>query len=129
MLLHPGRLDGARLEVVRTHAALGAEIVSDVLTPAQVGWVRHHHERPDGTGYPDGLAGDQIPLGARIISVADAWDVMVTERPDKSARAPAEALAECRRHAGGQFDRVCVEALARLLAAGALPGTSGAPIA
>jgi HD-GYP domain-containing protein (c-di-GMP phosphodiesterase class II) len=81
--------------------------------------IRHHHERPDGSGYPDGLEGDEIPLGARIVAVVDAYDVMIRRpyRPERygSKRSPAEALHELRREAGRQFDVRVVEAMGRLL--------------
>ena len=63
------------------HAALGAAIVAEVLSPEQVRWIRGHHERFDGAGYPDGLAGDDIPDGARLLALADAWDAMTSDRP------------------------------------------------
>jgi HD-GYP domain-containing protein (c-di-GMP phosphodiesterase class II) len=72
--------------------------------------IRHHHERFDGGGYPDGLAGDDIPLGARIIHVADAFDSMLTTRVYRPARPAREALAELRRNAGTQFCPRCVGA-------------------
>jgi hypothetical protein len=87
VLLKPGRLTAEEYEAVKQHAALGAQIVDEILTPEQVGWVRHHHERPDGRGYPDGLAGDEIADGARIIALADAFDVMTAARPYSSAEA------------------------------------------
>ena len=81
--------------------------------------IRHHHERPDGSGYPDGLEGDEIPLAARIVAVADAYDVMLRRpyRPERygSKRSPAEALQELRHEAGRQFDVRVVEAMGRLL--------------
>ena len=81
--------------------------------------IRHHHERPDGSGYPDGLKADEIPLTARIVAVVDAYDVMLRRsyRPERygSKRSPAEALGELRREAGGQFDARVVETLGRLL--------------
>ncbi len=73
-------------------------------------YIRHHHERWDGRGYPDGLAGHQIPLGARIITVADAYDAMTSDRPYRAALSPEIALAELRRGAGRQFDPDLVEA-------------------
>jgi len=73
-------------------------------------YIRHHHERWDGTGYPDGLAGKQIPLGARIIAVADAYDAMTSDRPYRAALTPEVALAELREGAGRQFDPELVEA-------------------
>jgi HD domain len=66
--------------------------------------VRHHHERYDGRGYPDGLAGDTIPLESRIIFVADAFEAMTSDRPYRKAPGPQHALGELRRHAGTQFD-------------------------
>ena len=81
--------------------------------------IRHHHERPDGGGYPDGLEGEEIPLGARIVAVVDAYDVMLRRpfRPERygSKKAPAEALQELWDEAGLQFDVGVVEALGRLL--------------
>ena len=77
--------------------------------------IRHHHERFDGTGYPDRLGGEEIPLGARIIHVADALDSMLTTRIYRAARPAAEALQELRRSAGTQFCPRCVTALERIL--------------
>ena len=77
--------------------------------------IRHHHERFDGTGYPDGLAGDDIPLGARIIHVADALDSMLTTRIYRAARPAPEALGELGGAAGSQFCPRCVGALERIL--------------
>src|SRR6202035_4893282 len=78
-------------------------------------WVRHHHERIDGAGYPDGLAGDQIPLESRIIHVADAFEAMTSDRPYRLAPGHSYAIEEFRRHANTQFDRDVVEALIRRL--------------
>ena len=81
--------------------------------------IRHHHERPDGSGYPDGLEGDEIPLAARIVAVADAYDVMLRRpyRPERygAKSSPAEALQELWDEAGRQFDVGVVEAMGRLL--------------
>ena len=89
---------------MREHAALGAEIVSDVLSAEQARWVRHHHERCDGRGYPDGLAGEDIPEGARILALADAWDAMTSDRPYRRALGTDEALApKVERLGGRQF--------------------------
>jgi HD-GYP domain-containing protein (c-di-GMP phosphodiesterase class II) len=74
-----------------------------VLSDEQIGWLRGHHERVDGTGYPDGLSGSDIPDGARLLAVADSWDVMTSERPYASAMTVTAALEECRRCAGSQF--------------------------
>ncbi|MFN8123670.1 MAG: diguanylate cyclase [Thermoleophilia bacterium] len=100
------------------HAELGAEIAAEALDPDQCTWIRHHHERWDGGGYPDGLSGTEIPAGARILAVADSWDVMVSGRRAYSApRALDDALDELDRHAGTQFCPVAVDALRRLVAA------------
>ncbi len=76
--------------------------------------VRATHERWDGTGYPDGLAGEQIPLPARVIAVCDAYSAITAERPYQASRAPAEAVAELRRCAGTHFDPAVVDAFARV---------------
>ena len=84
----------------------------DLLSPEQIAWIRHHHERFDGLGYPDRLAGTDIPDGARLLAVADAWDAMTVARPYGTPRTADEALAECRRGAGTHF---CPDAVAALL--------------
>ncbi len=89
--------------------------------------IRHHHERWDGAGYPDGLRGERIPLLARIIAIADAYDAITAGRPYRPARSPAEALAELARHAGSQFDprlaaAFCREIRRRLPRGAAAPG-------
>jgi HD-GYP domain-containing protein (c-di-GMP phosphodiesterase class II) len=90
--------------------------------------VLHHHEAYDGSGYPSGLAGERIPLGARIFAVADTFDAMTSDRPYRKALPPEQALAEIRRCAGSQFDPQVVDALLaiplhELLAAGQDKGT------
>ena len=107
----PGPLTNAQYEEVKTHTTLGAQIVSDILDPEQVLWVRWHHERPDGRGYPDGLRGEEIPEGARLMALADAWDAMTSERAYSDRMPAAEALAECVRLAGLQFAPEAVQAL------------------
>jgi HD-GYP domain-containing protein (c-di-GMP phosphodiesterase class II) len=77
--------------------------------------IRHHHEHYDGSGYPDHLRGEEIPLGARIIHVADALDSMLTTRIYRRALSPADALAELRRESGTQFCPRCVGALERVI--------------
>jgi HD-GYP domain-containing protein (c-di-GMP phosphodiesterase class II) len=120
ILFKPGRLTAAELAKAQLHAALGAEMLADVLAPEQAGWVRAHHERWDGTGYPDGLAGERVPDGARILHLADAWDVMTSNRPYMPPMSGAQALAECRRLSGAQFWGRAVDALEELWEAGAL---------
>ncbi len=119
ILLKPGALTREEHEEVKRHATLGADIVADVLFPEQVVWVRSHHERPDGAGYPDGLADPDIPEGARLLAVADAYDVMTVARPYSDPKQPTTALAECRQLAGRQFDPEAVEALCAVVESGA----------
>jgi diguanylate cyclase (GGDEF)-like protein len=103
LLLKPGALSASEFELVKTHAALGAQMAHGVLSDEQTCWLRGHHERFDGTGYPDGLAGEDICDGARLLALADSWDVMTSERPYARIMRPTEALEECKRGAGGQF--------------------------
>jgi response regulator RpfG family c-di-GMP phosphodiesterase len=90
---------------MREHPEIGERIcdplrMSRDFTPI----IRHHHERWDGAGYPDGLKGEQIPLGARIVALADAFDAIVRGRPYRAARSVDEAFAELKKHSGEQFD-------------------------
>ncbi|TAK35428.1 MAG: diguanylate cyclase [Chloroflexota bacterium] len=101
--------------VVREHPRLGAEILKSVRGLLRIiSCVRHHHERYDGSGYPDGIAGTAIPLGARIIAVADAFDAMTSDRPYRLALSVEEAIAEIRANAGTQFDPQVVQSLAEV---------------
>ncbi len=116
-ILHKkGPLTEEEWAVMRRHPIIGAEIVGQIkkLAPAAA-IVRHHHERYDGQGYPDGLKGEAIPLGARILAVVDAYGAIVDRRPYKDARPHEEAVAELRRGAGTQFDPRVVEAFLRVL--------------
>lgn len=117
VLRKPGPLDPAERAVMMAHAELGARIVGANPALAElVPLVRHHHEWYSGRGYPDGLKGEAIPLGAAIISVADAFDTMTTGRPYRRASSLEEAMEELRRSAGTQFHPRVVEALAEALA-------------
>jgi HD-GYP domain-containing protein (c-di-GMP phosphodiesterase class II) len=112
ILLKPGPLNDEEWVVMRSHAAIGGELVARIdafahLAPA----VRASHERWDGTGYPDGLAGENIPLAARIIAACDTYDAIITDRPYRRARSPQQARAELRRVAGTQLDPGVVDAL------------------
>jgi diguanylate cyclase (GGDEF)-like protein len=120
VLLKPGPLTDEEFALVKTHAALGAQMASEVLEEDQVAWIRGHHERHDGRGYPDGLAGEAIPEGARILALADSWDVMTSIRSYSTAWSLEEALLECRAESGGQFWPPAVDALSALHQAGAL---------
>jgi diguanylate cyclase (GGDEF)-like protein/putative nucleotidyltransferase with HDIG domain len=110
ILLKPGRLTREEYAVVRKHAELGAQIAAEIFNPEQTAWLRGHHERFDGTGYPDGLTADEIPDGAQILAVSDAYDVMVSDHPYARGLEPTEALEELRRCAGTQFAPEAVEA-------------------
>ena len=117
VLLKPGRLTEDEYDLIKTHAELGAQMVEDLLLPEQVAWIRAHHERPDGRGYPAGLTEAAIPDGAAILAVADAFDVMTATRIYSAARTREDALAECVRLVGAQFSPAPVAALAALCAA------------
>jgi diguanylate cyclase (GGDEF)-like protein len=109
----PAPLTAEEHEVMRSHAAWGAKILEPLKVKTIECIVRHHHEAFDGRGYPDSLKGEQIPLGARIIAVADAFHAMVSARAYREARTVEEALAELRRCRGTQFDPLVVDALVK----------------
>jgi diguanylate cyclase (GGDEF)-like protein len=117
VLQKPGALTPEEVQLVRAHPELGYSLLDGLEIEPVDTWIRHHHEHWDGSGYPDGLAADEIPVGSRVILVADAFDAMTSERSYQGARTPAHALAELRRMAGRQFDPVVVAALERLLQA------------
>lgn len=117
LLGKPGPLDLSESALMRTHALIGERVVRAAPSLAHVAdVVRSSHERIDGGGYPDGLAGVGIPLGARIIAVCDAFDAMTSEHPYGVALDPGAALAELRRGAGTQFDAPIVQAFCELAA-------------
>ncbi len=116
ILTKPARLDTEEWRLVRRHPDEGARLVGNLVHLADsVPAIRHHHERFDGSGYPDGLAGEEIPLGARIIHVADAVDSMLTPLTYRGALTKDETLAELRANAGTQFCPRCVQAVERVL--------------
>ncbi|MBZ0101105.1 MAG: GAF domain-containing protein [Thermoanaerobaculia bacterium] len=119
VLLKPGPLDASEAEIMRRHTADGAAIVQRIesLRPL-VPIVRNHHERLDGSGYPDGLTGDRIPLPARIVAVADTFDAMTTSRPYRRALVAEAAAAEIRRVAGAHLCPGVAAAFDRLYSAG-----------
>jgi diguanylate cyclase (GGDEF)-like protein len=110
ILQKPGALSEAELAVVKRHPELGAQILEHPCLEDVRGWVGAHHERPDGRGYPLGLRGDAIPLEARIVAVADAYEAMTSDRAYRDSIGHAAARAELRRCAGSQFDVAVVEA-------------------
>jgi diguanylate cyclase (GGDEF)-like protein len=120
ILLKDGPLDDGEFAIVREHAVLGARIVGDVLEREQTAWIAGHHERPDGAGYPGALQGDDVPEGASLLALADAWDVMVSDRSYSAPMTVEAALAEARARAGTQFAVTAVEALESLAQRGDL---------
>jgi HD-GYP domain-containing protein (c-di-GMP phosphodiesterase class II) len=114
----PAPLDANEAEIMRRHTVYGAEIVSHLANHQVLPGVRNHHERFDGTGYPDGLAHPELPLAPRIISVADTFDAMTTSRPYRRGLAPEEASAEIANAAGSQFCPRVVAAFRKLFALG-----------
>ena len=116
ILLKQGPLLPAERDVIETHATIGADLVTNVPTLHHIAPViRYHHEHYDGTGYPEGLAGDDIPLLSRILGVADAYEAMRSTRPYRAALDPNEAYEELRQGAGSQFDAEIVEVMLRAL--------------
>jgi putative nucleotidyltransferase with HDIG domain len=122
ILQKPGSLSQEEQRTLRAHPAAGAEIVAKVRAlrrSAEI--VRSHHERPDGLGYPFGLQSDDVPFGARVLNVADAFDAMTSDRPYRRALSVEAALEELQVGAGTQFDRSVVECLLRLHLSGEFP--------
>jgi len=117
----PGKLTPEEYRHIMTHAHVGTGIVKPVVNGGIVQMISHHHDRYDGTGLDQTVAGDAIPLGARILAVADTFDAMTSHRPYRPAMPTQEALAEIRRCAGTQFDPLVVTAFLRIPAAEMMP--------
>ncbi|MBI5870760.1 MAG: HD domain-containing protein [Actinobacteria bacterium] len=116
ILLKPGKLDDDEYKQIMNHPILSHKIIEPVEFPYEVKpLVRHHHERIDGSGYPDRLVGDAIPLGARIIGIADAYEAMTSDRPYRKALSIDAALDELRRCSGTQFDSDLVDAFVEVI--------------
>jgi putative two-component system response regulator len=112
VLTKPGPLNELEWTAMQRHASLGERLVARIVQqPTVLAVVRSHHERWDGSGYPDGKQGEEIPLAARIVAVADAFQAMIEPRPYREPRTRASALAEIASESGRQFDPSCVEAL------------------
>jgi HD-GYP domain-containing protein (c-di-GMP phosphodiesterase class II) len=121
----PGPLDEIELRLVRTHPLVGARLVRSArLGLVALPYVLYHHERWDGAGYPTGRAGDQIPLEARVLAVADAYDAMTSTRPYRRALSPERALEEIESCAGTQFDPAIAALFVEAWSAGRLPVAS-----
>ena len=128
VLNKPGKLTKEEFEMVKQHPVIGAQILAPVRTlDGHISGIKHHHESWDGTGYPDGLKGEAIPLPARIICVADSFDAMTSTRPYRPGRTLEEAIVEMRRCEGVQFDARCVEAFVSILKREAGPESSAPP--
>ena len=122
VLRKPGRLTEGEMETVRQHPLMGAVIAGAVpgleeAVPGTLEAIRHHHERWDGSGYPDGLRGEAIPLTARLLAVADSFSAMTSDRPYRRSMDASEALRLLQEGAGTQWDPACVTALLRAHAA------------
>lgn len=108
-----GPLSADELAIVRQHPETGARLVERLGDPELTAIVRHHHEQLDGSGYPLGLKGEEIPLGARVVAVADTFDAVTSERPYRAAKSPPEALELLAAVAGTQLDPDAVRAFRR----------------
>ncbi len=115
VLRKPGWLDAEDWHEMRRHPEIGARILAGARFDEVGQWVLSHHERPDGTGYPNGIDGQDIPLEARILAVSDAYEAMTSDRVYRAALTPEQARAELVRCSGSQFDRRVVEAFLRVL--------------
>ena len=117
ILNKPGKLTDKEFDIIQKHPSIGSNIVGKVKAFSEVAdIVRHHHERFDGKGYPDGLCGMEISLGARIVAVADSFDAMTTTRSYRLSKTVREAIAEMERCQGSQFDPRIVLVLKNVIA-------------
>jgi putative nucleotidyltransferase with HDIG domain len=114
----PSKLSPEEKALMNRHSSVSADIIEHLEILGESAYiVRHHHEHRDGSGYPDGLKGEEIPLGSRIILVADAFDALTTDRPYREGAPFDKAIAVIRQNAGTQFDPAVVAALERVVAA------------
>ena len=127
LLQAPRALTPVEFEAIKAHPALGFSLLEGLGIAPIDDWILHHHENWDGSGYPDGLAGEDIPLGARIIRVADAFEAMTANRPYRAAQPVEYALNELRTNAGTQFEATAVAAVEACVA-NASPNRRPAPL-
>jgi HD-GYP domain-containing protein (c-di-GMP phosphodiesterase class II) len=129
LLRKEGKLSPEEVMTMRTHVVRSAQLVATAarLRGAVEAMIKHHHENFDGSGYPDGLAGDAIPIGARIIMIADTLDAMTSDRPYRRALTLGRAVEELEKHAGRQFDPRLVKLVSRSEAIRRLLGTDSRP--
>jgi diguanylate cyclase (GGDEF)-like protein/putative nucleotidyltransferase with HDIG domain len=127
ILNKPAKLTEAEYDVMKTHSALGYDIVLAADMPTEADWIRHHHSRWDGTGYPDHVGGEAIPLESRIIFVADAFEAMTSDRPYRQAPGQQFAINELRANSGTQFDPRVVDAICRVLGQPVSPESTAQP--
>ncbi|NLI93328.1 MAG: HD-GYP domain-containing protein [Peptococcaceae bacterium] len=119
VLNKPSSLNQEELNIIRMHPVIGSQILDNIKRMRKhLAIIRNHHERFDGKGYPDGLKGEEIPLVARILSVADSFDAMTTTRPYRPAMSHREAILELEKNMGTQFDPLVVEAFQRIYSKG-----------
>jgi putative nucleotidyltransferase with HDIG domain len=110
ILNKPGKLTTAEFEIMKTHSSIGADLLAAIEFPYPVvPIVRHHHENWDGSGYPDGLSGTEIPLGARILSVVDCFDALTSDRPYRKQLSDAEAIRILKDRRGTMYDPLVVD--------------------
>jgi putative nucleotidyltransferase with HDIG domain len=121
ILQKPGSLRPEEYEKIKEHPAKGAAILSTIVELREiVTWIRHHHEWYDGSGYPDRIAAEEIPLEARVITIADAFDAMTTDRPYRKGMQPETVLKIMEQFAGVQFDPAILPAFARCIRQGTI---------
>jgi putative nucleotidyltransferase with HDIG domain len=121
----PKPLTNAEFRIIQKHTVKGAEILQPIVFMRRHMYlVRSHHERWDGKGYPDGLAGDDIPLGAQIVAVADAYDAMTSSRPYRKGMPPHQAVKEIQKNAGAQFSQRVADAFAAVYGRNVTPEDS-----
>jgi HD-GYP domain-containing protein (c-di-GMP phosphodiesterase class II) len=116
LLNKPGPLTAGEYEQVKQHAAIGADLLAGVSSNGLLAlFVRHHHENWDGTGYPDGCCGDEIPIGARVLAITDCYDALTSNRPYRRALAPHAAIAMIRERRGSMFDPELTDAFLKIV--------------